>query len=142
MPRTVTLAALLATTALAWQAPPARHLYVEPFTTKDGAEKLRDDVTAELRKLSSVSLAANETDADLILGGGGEIWVRGYRSLNPRSGESPSNGTPVYGGYLSVELRDKAGVTLWSYLVTPNATNGDASSKNLATQIAKHVAEA
>lgn len=128
-------------TALASQAPPARHLYVEPFTTGEGSEKLRDNVTAELRKLGSVSLASSEADADVILGGGGEVWIRGYRSLNPRSGESPSNGTPLYGGYLSVELRDKSGVTLWSYLVTPNATAGDIS-KNLATQIAKHVAEA
>jgi phosphate transport system substrate-binding protein len=123
------------------QAAQSKRLYVEPFTTKEGSEKLRDDVTVELRKLTSVSLAANESAADLILGGGGEIWVRGYRSLNPRAGERPSNGTPVYGGFLAVELRDRKGETLWSYLVTPGAASGD-MSRNLSKQIAKHVADA
>ena len=32
----------------------ARRLYVEPFTTKEGAEKLRDDVIAELRRLGGL----------------------------------------------------------------------------------------
>jgi len=74
------------------------------------------------------------------LGGGGEIWVKGYRSLNPRSGRSPSNGTPVYAGYLSVELRDRNGETIWSYLATPGPSTDVA--KDLSKRIAKHVAEA
>src|ERR1700688_3911591 len=94
--------------AFAWQSParPASaqqpvqaatvaRLYVEPFTIKAGSDKLRDDVIAELRKLNSVLLVPNESGADTILGGGGEIWIRGYRSLNPRSVRLPSNGTPV-----------------------------------------------
>ena len=71
-----------------------------------GSEKLRKDLIAELRKLTSISLVSGESSADAILGGGGEIWIKGYRSLNPRSGRLPSDGTPVYGGYLSVELRE------------------------------------
>ena len=63
-----------------------KRLYVEPFTTKTAPEKLRADVIAELRKLKSLSLVSSESDADAILGGGGEIWIKGYRSLNPRSG--------------------------------------------------------
>ena len=130
----------------AWQTPmpmmgAGRPVFVEPFTTGDGSAKLRDDVIGELRKLGSVSVASTAASAGLILGGGGEIWVRGYRSLNPRSGTSPSNGTPIYGGYLAVELRDQEGGTIWSYLATPNSAFGDVS-KNLAKQIAKHVAEA
>src|SRR5271170_8232646 len=72
----------------------AQRLYVEPFNTKSGGEKLREQVIAELRKSGAVSLAPSESSADLILGGGGEIWIKGYRSLNPRSGISPANGTP------------------------------------------------
>src|SRR5579859_1367540 len=132
---------MLAWHGLAWQAPAAKRLYVEPFTTKAGSEKLRAEVVAELRKVSSLSVVSSESSADLILGGGGEIWVKGYRSLNPRSGRSPSNGTPVYGGFLSVELRDEKGETLWSDLVTPGAVFGDIS-KDLSKRIAKHVAEA
>lgn len=114
---------------------------MEPFTTKAGSEKLREDVIAELRKTGSVSLASGVPGADAILGGGGEIWIKGYRSLNPRSGRLPSNGTPVYAGYLSVELRNTSGETLWSYLVTPGVSSGDVS-KDLAGRIAKHVVEA
>src|SRR5215469_6533999 len=106
----------------------AKRLFVEPFTTKTSAEELREDVTAELRKLSSVSVVPDEGNADLVLGGGGEIWVNGYRSFSPRSHmKMPTNGTPIYGGYLSVELKNKHGVTVWSYLATPSAASEDVS---------------
>jgi hypothetical protein len=114
----------IAVPSLAWQAGTAggiRRLYVERFTTNAGPDKLRDAVIAELHKLSSISLVSAESSADAILGGGGEIWIKGYRSLNPRSGRSPSNGTPVYAGFLSVELRNTKGETLWSCLATPGA---------------------
>lgn len=130
--------------ASAWEGADsgARRVYVEEFATRTGAEKLRDEVTAEIRKLNSVSLVRDQSDADLTLGGGGEIWVRGYRSFSPRSHmKLPTNGTPIYGGYLSVELKDKRGVTVWSYLVTPTAAAEDIS-KDLSKRIAKHLAEA
>jgi phosphate ABC transporter phosphate-binding protein len=120
----------------------ARTLYVEAFATKTGAEKLREDMTAELRKLASVSLVPDQSKADLVLGGGGEIWVRGYRSFSPRSHmKLPTNGTPIYGGYLSVELKNKLGVTVWSYLVTPGTPSEDIS-KELSKRIARHLADA
>ena len=127
--------------AQAWQSGGIRRLYVEPFTTKAGWEKLRDDVIGELRRLGSVSIVSSQASADAVLGGGGEIWVKGYRSLNPRSGRLPSNGTPVYAGYLSVELRDTKGETLWSYLATP-ASGSEDVAKDLSKRIAKHVVEA
>jgi len=129
--------------AFAWQTAhsgPAR-LYIETFATTADADKLREDLTAELRKTESVMLVADEASADLILGGGGEIWIRGYRSFSPRSHmKLPTNGTPIYGGYLSVELRNRQGVTVWSYLATPGAAADDVS-KDLAKQIAKHLPE-
>ncbi len=135
---------LLAAPAVAWQAGSKgpRRIYVQTFTTKSGGEKLRDDVIAEIRKLSSVAVVADAANADLILAGGGEIWIRGYHSFSPRSElKLSTNGTPVYGGFLSVELKNKQGVTLWSYLATPGAEASDAS-KDLAKRIAKHLAEA
>ena len=136
----------LAGSAAGWQArqPGAiKRLYVEPFVTKVGAEELRADVIAQLRKLSSVSLVSAESGADAILGGGGEIWIKGYRyrGLYPRSGRMESAGTPIYAGYLSVELRDPKGTTIWSYLATPGPAAADVS-KDLSKRIAKHVAEA
>jgi hypothetical protein len=130
--------------AFAWQSGKSggiRRLYVEPFTTRTGSEKLRDDLIAELHKLSSFSIVSSETAADAILSGGGEIWVKGYRSLNPRSGRLPSDGTPLYAGYLSVELKDPKGETLWSYLVTPGSEATDVS-KDISRRIAKLVAGA
>jgi phosphate transport system substrate-binding protein len=129
---------------LGWQtakATGAKHIYVESFATKQGSDKLREAVIAELRKQASVSLVSDEASADVILGGGGEIWIKGYKSLNPRSGRMPSNGTPIYAGYLSVELRDTKGDTLWGDLVTPSAGAEDIS-KDLAKRIAKHATEA
>ncbi len=118
-----------------------KRLYIDGFTTKAGEEKLRQDLTAELRKLSSVILVSNPANADLILDGGGEIWVRGYRSFSPRSElKLSTNGTPVYGGFMSVELKNKQGVTIWSDLVTPGEASNDVS-KDLARRIAKHLAE-
>lgn len=119
-----------------------KRLYVEPFATKTGAEKLRDDLIGDLRKQGEFTLVANEADADLILGGGGEIWVRGYRSFSPRSHmKIASNGVPIYGGYLSVEIRNRQGVTVWSYLATPGANSEDVS-KDISKRIAKHIGEA
>jgi phosphate transport system substrate-binding protein len=129
--------------AFAWVAKDGgiKRLYVEAFITKQGTEKLQADIKAELQKLKCISLVSKESDADLILGGGGEIWVRGYRSFSPRSHmKLPTNGTPIYGGYLSVELKNKYGVTVWSYLVTPGTPSGDIS-KDLSKEIAKHLAE-
>src|SRR5580692_12563734 len=121
--RTLTLACAIAGYTFAWQASgqlaAVKKLYVEPFPAKAGSEALRDDVIAQLRKLSSISVVSDPGTADAVLSGEGEIWIKGYQSLNPRSGRSPSNGTAVYGGYLSVELRDPRGETIWSTLATP-----------------------
>jgi phosphate ABC transporter phosphate-binding protein len=119
----------------------ATKLYVEAFTTKSNAEKLRGQVISELEKHGSVSIVANSQEANVILDGGGEIWVKGYQSLNPRSGRLPSDGNPIYGGYLAVELKDAKGQTFWSYLATPGIGAEDVS-KDLAKRIAKQVLEA
>jgi hypothetical protein len=118
-----------------------RRIYVEPFTTQQGSEKFREDVIGELRKLPSVSLASDESSADAILGGGGEVWIKGYRSHNPQLGKVAPNGTPIYTGFLSIELRDTNGETLWSYLATPPAASGNVS-RDLSTQIVRKLAEA
>ncbi len=131
------------TLSAAWQTTPvnnARRIYVEPFATKEGSDKLRDEVIAELRKTNSLALAPDAASATAILGGGGEIWIKGYRSHNPQLGNVPGNGTPIFTGFLSVELKDPKGEVLWSYLATPPAASRDIS-KDLAKQIVKNLAE-
>jgi phosphate transport system substrate-binding protein len=130
--------------ALAGQTAPTnqiRRLYVEPFATQAASEKFREDVISELRKAKSVSLAVDESSADVILGGGGEVWIKGYRSHNPQLGKVAPNGTAIYAGFLSIELRDKNGQTLWSYLATPPEASEDVS-KDLSTLIVKKIVEA
>ena len=137
------LCCAIAGSALIGQTPaatPIKRIYVEPFTTQEGSDKFREDVIAELRKLTSVSLVSDESSADAILGGGGEVWVKGFRSHNPQLGNVAPNGTAIYTGFLSIELRDTSGDTLWSYLATPPAASRDVS-KALSTQIAKKLAE-
>lgn len=140
----VVLVCLAAVPAGAWQPKhgKADRLYVEAFAAKSPTETFQKDLTAQLRKISSISLAPDESSADLILGGGGEIWIRGYRPFTHRSETGlPTNGTAVYGGYVAVELKNKQGVTLWSDLVTPEPSSEDVA-KDLAKLIAKHVAYA
>jgi hypothetical protein len=116
-----------------------RRIYVEAFPQKTGSGKLREDLITELRK--SFSIAASVLDADAVVTGEGETWIKGYRSLNPRSGRLPSNGEPVYAGFLSVELKDVKGDTLWSYLVTLGPASENISQA-LSKQIVKHLADA
>jgi hypothetical protein len=123
------------------QIPPIKRLYVEPFTVKDDKADVRQTLISELRKRKLVSVVADRSAADAILSGNGEVWVKGYQSLNPRSGRLPSNGTPIYSGFLSVELKDAKGETLWSYLASPG-TGSENISKSLTESIVKHLAKA
>jgi hypothetical protein len=118
-----------------------RKLYIESLKVKKGSDKFRSDMVAQLRKVNAISIVSDKADADAILSGDGEVWVKGYASLNPRSGHSAFDGTPVYTGFLSVEIRDPQGVTLWSYLVRPRAESQDIS-KDLSKRVAKHLAAA
>jgi hypothetical protein len=120
---------------------PVRQIYVEPFTTQAGSEKFRDEVIRALGNLHDVSLTQDKASADAVLGGGGSVWIKGYRSHNPQLGSVPANGSPIYNGFLSVELRDKEDQTLWSYLATPPEASGDVA-KDLATQIVSKLASA
>ena len=79
--------------------------------------------------------------ADAVLTGNGEIWVKGYQSLNARSGRMPYNGTPIYSGFLSVEVKDVKGETLWSYLASPGGGSANIA-KRLAESVVKHLSEA
>ncbi len=114
---------------------------MEPLAGKQGAEALRNSLISELRKAHRVTVVTAPQDADAVLGGTGETWVRGYYSLNPRV-RNVSDAHPIYGGYLSVELKGRQNETLWSYLVTPNRSGFDDIGRNLAGQIVRKLVEA
>jgi hypothetical protein len=111
-----------------------KRIFIDGLGDKAELREVKKDLAAELRKSDVFGVADSADQADATLTGHGDTWLKGYYSLNPRAGTSPSNGQPVYGGYVSVELKDRAGVTLWSYLATPHA-----GSKNIAHDLSKDV---
>ncbi len=111
-----------------------KRIYIDALGNKPGLGEVKKDLAMELRRTGIFVVADAPDKADATLTGRGDIWLKGYYSLNPRSGTSPANGQPIYGGYVSVELKDRAGVTLWSYLATPHT-----GSRNIAHDLSKDV---
>lgn len=107
---------------------------------KPAFEEVRSLLIAELRKSKVFTMARSEGDAGAVLSGHGDLWIKGYYSLNPRAGTAPANGQPIYGGYISVELKDRSGDTLWSYLATPHYGSQN-MARDLAKDVVKHLLE-
>jgi len=103
---------------------------------------IRQALIEDLRKRGKPGLAAEPDSADATLTGSGELWVKGYYSLNPRERSVGADARRIYGGYLSVELRDRKGEVVWSYLVTPRRSGYDSISRDLAGQVLKKLREA
>ena len=119
-----------------------RRLFVASFGEKPGASTLRDNVAALLAKSHAVTVVKKPEEADAILAGTGEVWVKGHYNLNPRQREVNADSQPIYGGYLSVELKGKGDETLWSYLVTPHPYVTGDIHKDLAGHVVKKLLEA
>jgi phosphate transport system substrate-binding protein len=117
--------------ALPGTAQVEKNVFVDSFGDKAGASELREQVTSELRKSPKFHVVESPAQADLVLGGTGEVWVKSHFSLNPRD-RSVNDAQAVYTGYLSVELKDKKGETVWSYLATPHSSGSGDISRTLA----------
>lgn len=111
-----------------------KRIFIDGLGNKPQLSEVKRDLASELRKSKIFEVVDSAGQADATLTGHGDTWLKGYYSLNPRSGTSPSNGEAMYGGYVSVELKNRAGVTLWSYLATPHT-----GSKNIAHDLSKDV---
>jgi hypothetical protein len=111
-----------------------KRIFIDGLGDKSDLREVKKDLAGELRRSEIFTVTDSAGQADATLTGHGDTWLKGYYSLNPRAGTSPANGQPMYGGYISVELKDRAGVTLWSYLATPRS-----SSTNIARDLSKDV---
>jgi phosphate ABC transporter phosphate-binding protein len=121
-------------------AAPIRTICVDAFQGKFGAADLRTKVIGRLRALGSFRLVDNPADADAVLHGSGELWIKGYLSFSPHN---PSGSRePVYGGYLSLDLQSRSGETLWSYLVTPGRLHWKSAGEDMADHIVHLMAAA
>lgn len=119
-------------------APSGYRLYIGSFGSKTDADQLRKELTGELSKSRVVALVDSPSKADGVLGGDAEIYVRSYMSLYARAGTSPKRGHPIYSGYVSVELKDSAGETVWSYVSILHKGSKDAAHE-LSKDIIRHL---
>lgn len=117
----------------------AKKLYVETFSGGNPAAQLRQSLIKRLRK-SKYQIVDAPSDADAIVKGTGQIWIKGYLTTNSRA--PATNRQAVYGGYLSVEIIGKAGETLWSYLVTPGKLVWTSVTDDLAGSMVKEMVAA
>ena len=136
----------MTSTLLLWgqtatSAEQVRRVYVGSFGSNPEAERVRHSLIDDLSK-GRVKVVPSPGQADATLTGSGEVWIKGYYSLNPRDRSVAGNAHAIYGGYLSVELKGSRDEVLWSYLVTPRRFGPNSVSQNLAGQIAKKLEEA
>jgi len=104
---------------------------------KQGASELRDKLIQRLHKARGIEVVPNPSQADAIITGTGEIWLKGYISTSPRP--SPYNRQPVYDGYLSVEIKGKNNQILWSCRATPSRFLWNGLPQDLVNRLAKRL---
>jgi hypothetical protein len=112
-----------------------KKVYVGSLGDKQGATELHDKLIRRLRKTRGIEVVAIRREADAIITGTGETWVKGYISTNPKP--SPYNRQPVYDGYLSVELRGKDNAVLWSAVIKPGGFRWNGVPQDLVNRLAK-----
>ena len=76
--------------------------YVETFTGGEQAPNLRDSLVRRLSKSDRFHLVQSPKDADAVIVGSGQVWFRGFISINPRTPSTDRQA--VYNGYLSSKL--------------------------------------
>jgi hypothetical protein len=112
-------------------------IYVGSFGQKQGADTLRQDLVDVLKHTSRLTVVTSPSQADARVEGTGEVWVKGYYTLNPRQRMVSSEVKRVYAGYLSIELKDQRNETLWSYLATPPSQGSEDVPRTMAAQAVK-----
>ncbi len=117
-------------------------IFVAPFADAPGAMMLREEMVKLLGSQPGITVVTDASQADFILAGSGETYVRGYVGTNPRVRYLNSDARPVYGGFLSVELKPPGKETVWSYLVTPRRFGPQDIYPNLAGQVVPKLIEA
>jgi len=121
----------------AWCAAGTTRIFIEPFADKNGSAELRSEFITLLRKQRGIEVVDSSGAADFVLSGSGETYIKGYMGTNPRVRYLNSDAKPIYGGFFSVELKNRAHDPVWSYLVTPRRFGSDDINRNLAGQMVR-----
>ena len=110
----------------------ARTIQVASLGSGRSSDGLRQRIVDRLTKSGRLKVADNSSTPDLILRGSSSIWPTGTISFSPHS---KSVSETIYQGYLSVDLVDKSGQIVWSYLVTPSRFRTASITDDLADQL-------
>ena len=129
-------------TAISLQAQTATDLsqvtkvFVSPISGGTGAA-LRQSLEKQLRKSGKFEVVAASRQADAVIKGSGQIWVKGYITTSPRT--PAANRQAIYAGFLSVEVIGAGDAVLWSYLVTPSKLSWGNISDNLCDNLVREM---
>jgi phosphate ABC transporter phosphate-binding protein len=107
---------------------------VASFGEDATAAALRQKIIDRLNHSGQIKVVDNSADAELR--GSSSIWAVGTVVIDPRSNASRQTN---YQGYLSLELVDKSGQPLWSYLVTPGRFRTDSITQDLANHASERL---
>ena len=94
----------------------------------------------QLRKSGKFEVVAASRQADAVIKGSGQIWVKGYITTSPRT--PAANRQAIYAGFLSVEVIGADDAVLWSYLVTPSKLSWGNISDNLSENLVREMVAA
>jgi len=117
----------------------ARTIHVASLGDGSTAEALRQRVIERLEASGKLKVAERASAAELQLRGASNIWPTGTISVHPRANSARET---LYEGYLSVELLNSAGQTMWSYLVTPSRFHTTSITNDLADRLVEHLLDA
>ncbi len=114
-----------------------KKVFVPSFSSGIGGTELYQTFVKQLRKSGKFEVVSSPTQADAVVKGSSQIWIKGHIATSPRS--PSTNRQAVYGGFLSVEAVGANNAVLWSYLVTPSkfawGTLADDLSDNLVREM-------
>ena len=113
----------------------AQSVFIGSLGTREGAEDLRRELEASLQHNHRFKLAPAPEQADLVLEGRGELWIRGYDSLSPRARSNTAAVEPIYAGFLSLKARGLGGEVLWSYFAPPKRISFHDLKHDLVDQV-------
>ena len=116
-----------------------KRIYVGDFKGGQEAAHLRESFLRHLDR-ERFQIAQSPKDADAVVYGTGEVWLKGYVSLNARTPSSDRQA--VYTGYLSIEVVAQNGQPMWSWLATPGRIAWTNVVDNLAGRAAKRLGNA
>jgi phosphate transport system substrate-binding protein len=116
-----------------------RSLYIADFGGSQDAGRLQASFVQHLAG-GRFRIVSSRDQADAILQGTGQIWIRGYIAINPRTPSTDRQ--PVFGGYLSISVTNTQGEPLWSWLATPSRARWKSIVDDLSGHAARRLIDA